>query len=121
MLRFDGKYKIIAAYPETSVYSINMPNAPLMYTTFHVSKSRPYCKNDSALFPSRILPQPGPVVMSEGEVELLVDSIIDECKCSQGQQYLVCYVGYGPNHDRWMSCTELLENEALDRWEQHAP
>ncbi len=37
MPRFDGKYKVTAAYPEASIYTINMPNSTLTYTTFHAS------------------------------------------------------------------------------------
>ncbi len=120
MPRFDGKYEVVAAFPEASVYSINMPNAPLTYTTFHASELRPYHANDPVLFPSRELAQPGPVVTPDGEVEWLVESIVDERKRGRGRQYLVRFAGYGPDHDQWIARTELLHNEALDRWENRS-
>lgn len=114
---FDGKYLVLAAYPESSIYMIDMPNAPLTYTTFHTSELRPYFKNDSSLFPSRELARPGPVVTADGEEEWLVEAIIDEHVRGWGKQYLVQFAGYSPDHNRWLLRRDLLENEALDKWE----
>ncbi len=66
MPRYDGKYRVTAAFPEASVYSINMPNVPLAYTTFHASELRPYLENDPALFPSQELAQLGPIITEDG-------------------------------------------------------
>lgn len=46
MPRFDGKYRVTAAYPKASIYTIDMPNSSLAYTTFHALELRPYHKND---------------------------------------------------------------------------
>lgn len=108
---------VLAAYPESSIYTIDMPNAPLTYTTFHASELRPYFENDSSLFPSRELARPGPVVTADGEEEWLVEAIIDERVRGRGKQYLVQFAGYGPDHNRWLPRRDLLENEALDKWE----
>jgi hypothetical protein len=35
MPRFDGKHRIVTAYPNASIYTIDMPNSMLAYTTFH--------------------------------------------------------------------------------------
>ncbi len=80
MPRFNGKYRVTAAYPETSIYTIDMPNSTLAYTTFHASELRPYRENDATLFPSRELACPGPVITENGEEEWQVEEIIDECK-----------------------------------------
>lgn len=117
MPRYDDKYKVVAASPEVSMYTIDMPNSTLPYTTFHASELQCYCKNDSTLFPSQELACPGPVITADGEEEWQVEAIIDERKHGRGMQYLVTFTGYGPDHNRWIPRRNLLENEALDKWE----
>ncbi len=117
MPRFNGRYKVITAFLEASVYTIDMPNLPLSYSTFHVSELRPYFDNDPTIFPLHELACPGPIITSEGKEEWLVDSVMDEKKHGRGLQYLVTFSGYGPEHNCWMPHSNLLENKVLNRWE----
>ncbi len=117
MPRYKGKYYVIASFPEAVVYSIDMLNAPHMYIIFHASELHPYYDNNPSLFPSCELEQPGPVVIADGQQEWLIECIIDEWQCGRGKQYLVHFAGYSPNHNHWITCRELLENEVLDVWE----
>lgn len=94
-----------------------MPNSTLPYTTFHASELCPYRENDSTLFPTREHAFPGPVIMANGEEEWLGDKIIDKRRQGRGTQYLVTFAGYRPNHNRWIVRSDLLENKALDHWE----
>ena len=32
-------------------------------------------------------------------------------------QYLVCYEGYGREHDEWHPSSEMADMDALDKWE----
>jgi hypothetical protein len=41
---------------------------------------------------------------------------VDSRKRGHGRQYLVRWLGYGPEHDEWLPARELEECEALDRW-----
>lgn len=61
MPRFDGPYKIVHANPERSSYTLDMPNAPNVFPTFHGNLLRRYVANDGDLFPSRELEQPGSI------------------------------------------------------------
>jgi RNase H-like domain found in reverse transcriptase/Integrase zinc binding domain len=72
MPRSDGPFTVIHAHPETSNYTIELPNEPNRFATFHASQLRPFCSNDDELFPSRTLPQPGPVVTTRGQEEWLI-------------------------------------------------
>lgn len=99
MPRFDGKYKVIAVYPEASVYTIDMPNSTLPYTMFHASELCTYRDNDTSLFPSRELTCPGPVIMADGKEEWMVEDIIDERRRGRGMQYLVTFTGYGQDQN----------------------
>ncbi|OJA16296.1 hypothetical protein AZE42_09402 [Rhizopogon vesiculosus] len=116
MPRFDGPYHIIEAHPETSTYMLDLPNMPNIFPTFHVSQLRRYVANNPTLFPTHVRPHPAPVITENGSEEVVIDCIIEEWHCGRGWRYLVRWVGYGPEHDEWMSCQELEDCEALDRW-----
>ena len=113
MPRYDGPYQIIDVHPEASTVTLEMPNAPNLFPTFHISNIKPWFPNDDEKFPSRTLEQPGPIDVN-GQEEFLVDSIIDHRKIGRGHRYLVHFKGYGPESDRWISGRELDKNEALD-------
>ncbi|KAG9225880.1 hypothetical protein CCMSSC00406_0006498 [Pleurotus cornucopiae] len=115
MPRFDGPYKIIRANPSRSSYTLDMPNTPNTFPTFHASLLRPFVANDSDLFPSRELEQPDPVQV-DGEEEWLVECIIDERKGCCGAEFLVRYKGYGADEDRWLCRADVEDLEALDTW-----
>ena len=51
-----------------------------------------------------------------GLSECVIDKIIDRRRRGCGWQYLVRWVGYGPEDDEWLSRRELEECEALDSW-----
>ena len=53
---------------------------------------------------------------TEGLEEYLVENIIDARKCRHGWQYLVQWVGYGPEHNCWLASSALEECVALDWW-----
>lgn len=80
MRRFDGKYKVTTAFPEASIYTIDMPNSTLAYTTFHVSELQPYQENDAMMFPLQELACLGPVITADGKEESQVEGIIDKQK-----------------------------------------
>ena len=116
MPRWDGPYEVIGVHAETSNYTLDVPNAPGIFPTFHASELKPHVKNDGELYPHREDAQPGPVLTGDGMEEYAVESIIDSRKRGRGWQYLVRWVGYGPEHDRWLPRRELEECEALDLW-----
>ncbi len=35
--------------------------------------------------------------------------------------YLVCWKGYGPEHEKWIAGRDLEDNEAMDRWLETHP
>lgn len=78
MPRFDGPYKVVKAHPEKSEYTLLLPNSGKIFPGFHSSLLRRHHANDPALFPSRKLPRPGPVVTPDGQEEWQVDCILDE-------------------------------------------
>ena len=106
MPRSDGPFTVIRTHPETSNYTIELPNEPNQFATFHASQLRPFCSNDNELFPSRTLPQPGPVVTTHGQEEWLIRDIIDERVRGRGMQYLV----------RWFGATKKIVGYLDKKW-----
>lgn len=118
MPRFDGPYTVLEAHPETSTYTLDLPNSPNIFPTFHSSQLRPFHANDAELFPSRENPRPGPVVTEDGQVETFIEKIVDEKKIGRGKRYLVRWLGFGADEDEWLPRRDLEDCEALDAWEQ---
>lgn len=111
MPRYDGPYKIIAANPEKSSYTLDMPNAPNTFPTFHCSLLRPFTANNTDLFPSRELERPRAVNVDNKD-EWFVDKIIDQRRGRSGMEYLVRWRGYGSDEDRWLRRVEVEDLEA---------
>ena len=116
MPRYDGPYMIIDTDNKHSTVTVDLPNAPNIFPTYHSSVVLPYIENDATLFPGREFSKPDPITTEDGDKEYYVCDIIDECKQGHGYQYLVRWVGYGPEEDRWISGSELNDTEALDIW-----
>ena len=114
--RYDGPYNIIDVHTATSNYTLELPNSPNTFPTFHASELKPFLPNDTTLFPSHELTQPQPIVTANGLEEYLVQEIIDSRWHGKGYQFLVRWAGYGPEHDRWPMGSTLADCEALDVW-----
>ena len=102
-------------YPSRSIHiHTGHPNKSI--PTYHMSKLKPHHANDASLFPSRELAQPSPILTTNGLEEYLINKIIDSQRRGRGWQFLVCWLGYGPQHDLWIAASELSHCEALDCW-----
>lgn len=120
MARYDGPYEILEAYPDSSTYKLLLPASSKQTPLFHVSQLQPHLENDATLFPSPELQRPGPIITEQGATEYFIDHILDERPRGRGKQYLVRWLGYGPESDLWLPWSELLETEALASWERSA-
>ena len=98
MPQFDGPFTITQAHPQTSTYTLELPNEPNWFPTFHLSQLRPFVENDDVFFELRTLAQLGPVLTSEGQEEWLIQDIIDERVWGRGRQYLVRWVSNPFSH-----------------------
>ncbi|KNZ73380.1 hypothetical protein J132_07679 [Termitomyces sp. J132] len=55
--------------------------------------------------------KPGPVFALDTNCkEFFVEKIVNSRRHGCKWQYLVCYVGFGPEHDKWFSGRELENN-----------
>lgn len=116
MPRYDGPYLVVDVHEEASTVTLDIPNTPNIFPTFHTSHIKPFKENDNSKWPSRTLEKPGPIA-PENPSEYLVDKIIDHKKIGKSNmKYLVRWVGYGPEDDQWISGRDLDDNEALDKY-----
>jgi hypothetical protein len=112
MPRFDGPYPIVSTNPESSTYTLDLPQHTNVYPTFHVSELKRHVPNNAELFPSRELQCPGPIVTPTGQELWEIECILDKLKRGRGHQYLIRWRGYGPEADVWVPGQEL-ENTSL--------
>lgn len=105
-------------FPECSEYTIKLPNNPNTFPSFHAHLLKWYIPNDPLLFPDRELARPWPIITEDGTEEWYINKIVDASWHRQGVQYLVCYEGYGKEHDEWHPGSEMADMDALDRWEE---
>jgi hypothetical protein len=86
---WDGSFTVTKAFPETSSYTLHLPNSLNVFPTYHASLLKQFNKNDASLFPLCELGCPGPVVTGDGLEEYHIKQIIDKQRSSCGWQYLV--------------------------------
>jgi len=51
--RFDGPYPVIDTHPEASTVTLDLPNQPNAFPTFHIHLVKPFLTNDDEKFPNR--------------------------------------------------------------------
>ena len=116
MPRFDGPFRVLKAYPDSSTYTLRLLEYSKIHWTFHSSLLCLHIENDPELFPGRTLQRPGPIMTAEGETKYFIDKIIDQCTQGHGKQYLVRWLGYGPESNLWLPQRELADTEAYTKW-----
>ncbi len=116
MVRYDGPYTILTANPDTSSYTLELPDSMNIFPTFHASLLKPFHSNDDTLFPSRAHPSPGPIITEDGVEEYEVESIVDHQRRGRGYRFLVRWKGYGPASDTWLPGAHCRDLAALDRY-----
>lgn len=113
--RFDGPYEVLKAYPETSHYTLDMPNHPNVFPSFYVDQLKRYVANKADLFPGREHNIPTPTIV-DGYEEFEIDRIIDSRRRGRGWKFLVRWVDQSPSEDCWLSYSSLHNCSALDDW-----
>lgn len=116
MPHFNGPYTIMAVDEEHSTVTLDLPNSPNIFPTFHTLNVVPYVKNNSSLFPECEFAQPPPVIMENSESEYFIRDIINKRRVGHGYRYLVHWKGYGPEENCWLPTSKLKDTKALDIW-----
>ncbi|KNZ81000.1 hypothetical protein J132_03294 [Termitomyces sp. J132] len=119
MLWNDGPYKVVATFPEHSEYTLwLLSDKKHTFPSFHASLVKQHIPNDPSLFTNREYTHPSPVIMEDGATDhQVINKIINEHRHGHGQLYLVHWVGFPPEHNKWLPHLELDECEVLYMWE----
>ena len=102
--RWHRPYMIITALLEASSYTLNNDSA----YPYYASELKLYHPNDPQLFPNHKLPKPGPTLTSDGMQEHEIKCILDAQPHGCGYQYLIQWVGYGPEDNKWLPGVAVL-------------
>jgi hypothetical protein len=115
MPKFIGPYKVLDSHPEESRYTLDLPSelkARRIHPTFHVSRLRPFVKNDDKLFPRREVRAYYDFGDAEDE-EWLVDDILAHRWEGNRISFLL---QWNLGDTTWEPYAECKELAALDRY-----
>ena len=113
---FDGPYTIIDIDDAHSTVTLDLPNSPNIFPTFHTLQVILYIESDTENFPSCYFEEPTPIITEDGYEEQYINRILDACRCGHGYQYLVHWRGFSQEHDEWLPGSKLEDCEALNIW-----
>ena len=116
MPRFDGPFMILKMNESASTVKLDLSPDSRSHPIFHTSPVLPYHKNNAELFPSHKFSMPELIINESGKQEYFVCDIINKKRSGHGYKYLVRWIGYGDEENRWLSQKELEDTEALDTW-----
>ena len=108
--RFVGPY-VIEKVINPSALPLQLPPSLKVHPVFHVSQVKPVAT--SALSPPAPTPPP-PQVLEGGDLVWEVSRILAVRRYSRGFQYLVDWVGYGPEYRSWIPRSYLADPGLLE-------
>ena len=100
--RYVGLFEITKSQPETSNYTLNLPEEYQIYPKVHARRLKPALDNDPILFPGRVPPKPPPIDAEDNQY--LIETILDHrtLKHSKKREFLVHWEGYSDVEDSWI-------------------
>jgi len=118
---FLGPYPISAMYPDTDKYTLECPLVPSGQLKVHTSLLAPWHQNNNAKFPSRSLPEPGPVESDSLGDKWVFERIVkhERNKRNGVIKYWVKWEGYGDNQNTLEPEESLPPKAMKDYWRQH--
>ena len=109
--KWVGPFEVIEPVGKVA-YKLKLPPNLKMHNVFHVNLVKPY-RNDG-----RVQPPPPPIEIDDS-LEYEVERVLDDRKVKRGKstktEFLVKWLGYGPEHNTWepeknlTNCKEILE------------
>ena len=77
--RFDGPYAVTDVHSSASTVTLDLPDSPNIFPTFHISLVKPFRPNDDIVYPHRAI---------DDLQEFFVEAIIDHRTRGRGRQYI---------------------------------
>jgi Chromo (CHRromatin Organisation MOdifier) domain len=111
--KFAGPYKVIQRVSPVA-YKLELPQGANAHPAFHSSLLKVY-KIDST--GERVSQVPEPISV-DGQVEYIVDAVLNERVRRGKMEYLVHWAGYHTNDSTWEPVANVLGSEALVSYQQ---
>jgi hypothetical protein len=115
--RWIGPFPVIRADYQRNNYQLNLSSQQdlsLIHNIFHISKLKPYVKNNDSQFPQRELIKPGPVEEDRYEIEKVLE--FRTAPRTGKPQYKVRWLGYGITDDQWIDAQHITTEILQDFW-----
>ena len=80
-----------------------------------LSRLKPYVSPESFSANRDIPSKPPPIILDTGDEEYEVEAILDKKISRRQVQYLVKWLGYGPEHNQWLPLKDLTNSMDLIR------
>ncbi|XP_073350759.1 uncharacterized protein [Pagrus major] len=107
--RFVGLFPVTRVIGPAAV-RLRLPRSLRVHPTFHVSQVKPF--KESPMVPAAT-PPPPPEVVDGGPV-YKVKQLLAVRNRGRGRQYLVDWVGYGPEERQWVPSRHIMDPTLID-------
>jgi len=107
--RFDSPYAVVDTFPEASTVTLDLPNLPSMFPTFHIHLVKPFIPNDDNKFPNW-------ASQLDENVEFFVENIINHKRWGRSKRYLVKSQGFPDFYNHWLLGKKLDGDSALEAY-----
>ena len=114
--RFVGPFPIIKLIGPAAV-RLRLPRSLRVHPTFHVSRVKP--AKESPMVPAATPPPPPEVI--EGGPVYKVKQLLAVRNRGRGKQYLVDWVGYGPEERQWVPSRHIVDSTLITDFHRDHP
>jgi Chromo (CHRromatin Organisation MOdifier) domain len=119
---YVGPFEVVQCM-RNGAYKLKLPPTMKCHNVFNIDRLFPYeppmCEHQDVLHPDPVLRDP--IHGDEFEVEALLDRKFFGRGNGKHLRYLVRWVGYGPEHDKWVALADLQCDELLQEYNARFP
>jgi hypothetical protein len=99
--KFFGPYKVLEARSDVT-YKLELPAHSQRHPVVHISHLKPHAGDDPLTFRHPPAPE-----LIDGEEHFYVEAFLDSRGSASRRKYLVKWVGYPDDHNKWISASRL--------------